>query len=187
MKKLLFPLFVSALAGCLTTSSPELAEWSIPTEVAKIAGATADFGVARLSQLIVRAPYDVRSIQVLRTDGTLVADPYNHFAAIPSQLLKGPIQDALGASRRFSAVVGSSSSATVSHTVEVTMAKVLLNCSDGSSRLAEVELSLLVLDGSRQIVWSGSGCGIGDAKDGDYGQAFAKALQAALQAAMGES
>lgn len=186
MKQLLPLLFASAFAGCLTTSSPELAEWSIPSEAPKTTRATSDFGVARLSQLLVRAPYDIRSLQVLRSDGTLVADPYNHFAAIPSQLLKGPVQDALGHSRRFTAVVGSSSSATVSHTVEVTVTKALLDCSGESSRLAVVELSLLVLDRQRAIVWAGSGFGVGDAKDGDYGSAFAKALKTAIAVAMGE-
>lgn len=193
MKKLLSLLLVPAVAGCLTSKAPEMSEWVVASKVPSAVadsqvmreGAQADYGIARLSQLVIRAPYDSRSIQVLRADGTLVADPYNHFAAIPSQLLKGPIQDALGDSKRFTMVVGSSSSASVSHIVEVTVTRLCLDCATEEKRMAEVECTVLVLNRDRQIVWTGAGVGREDAVDGDFGRAFSKALKSSLEVALG--
>lgn len=191
MKNLAPLLLVPAFAGCLTSTPLDCAEWSIPTEPCALklpvsgVRADADFGIARLSQLVVRAPYDSRSIQVLRADKTLMPDPYNHFAAIPSQLLKGPVQDALGDSPRFTTIVASSSSVTTSHIVEVTVSKLQLDCSVEGSRKAEVELSILVLNRDREIVWMGRGSSHIEAKDGNYGMAFAEALNLSLKVAMG--
>lgn len=185
MRKLLALLLVPALAGCLTASkAPEPVTWTVGAGPVARRAETPSFGVTRLSQVNVRAPYDVPSLAVLRADATLAFDSYNRFAALPSHLLKGAAQDVLAASGRFAAVVPSTSSASATHVAELTVTAFRLDCSS-ETRTAETGVSLLILDGRRTIVASACGDGRADATDGDYGSAFAKAFAQAVEKALG--
>ena len=187
MKKLLAICLLPVVSGCLslTATNPTVADWPVRAGTLARQEKTAKFGVTRLSQVAVRAPYDVRQMGVSRTDNTLAFDAYNRFAALPSQLLKGVAQDVLAASGLFKSVVSSSSAAAASHVVELTVTDLRLECADGS-REAAVGLDLLVLDRNREIVAFVSGTGRGDAADGDYGAAFSTAFTLALEKALGE-
>lgn len=185
MRKFFALLPLVALTGCLSPiKPPEVSEWTVHPETLANRVSTAKYGVTRLSTIQVRAPYDVRPVAVFRSDMSLAFDPYNHFAAIPSQLLKGIAQDLLAASGRFEAVVASTSAASSSHLVELTVADLRLDCSAGTednpSQNATVALSLIVLDRDRRIVASGKGTGGSSVEDGDFGTAFSKAFAAAV-------
>lgn len=188
MKKLGAILLFGMCAGCLTATKPTaICDWSVQVATLKDRAETPRYGVARLSQVSVRAPYDVKSMAVLRADSSLAFDPYNLFAAQPSQLLKGVVQDALTASGYFKVVVPSTSAASVSEIVEVTVSSLRLNCLNGeeSRPLAEASVALLILNGSREIVGASRGSGSAEAVEGDYGAAFSKAITHALSAALG--
>jgi len=170
-------------AGCFTASPLETSDWSVEFQGQAKRAAEPKFGVVRVSQVSVRAPYDVRSIQVMRADGSLAQDPYNRFAAAPSQLLKGPVVDALGASGAFSEVVGPASSAAVSVVAEVSVARLALDCRKDGSRTAVVELNMLLLGRDRGIVSYVRGDGSADAADGNYAKAFSVAFSSAIESA----
>lgn len=189
MKKLLVTLLIPACAGCFTAHVPDVSEWNVVPDVATVRTAkTPAYGVARLSQVIVCAPYDERGMLVFRDDNTVASDPYNLFAAVPSRLLREPARSVLQASGKFSAVVGSASSANVSHVIELTVTDLRLDCSHDEShpdrREAVAEVFLLVLDKDRNIAGSMRGTARSDARDGNYGTAFSKAFSAALEDAL---
>ena len=178
-------LAASALSGCLTSSVPEIACWNIEYSGERAGrGVEPRFGVARVSQVVVRAPYSVKGLAVLRANGTVAFDPYNEYAAGPSALLKGVVEDALEASGFFKAVVGASSSAAASVAAEVTVTRLALDCRKEGVRNAVAELELRLLAG-RDIASSAKGSGIADAADGNYGAAFSGAVSDAIKAALG--
>ena len=174
---------MSVLAGCFTSRPPEIRDWTVEFCWRAKPVAQPKFGVVRVSQVTVRAPYDARGFQVLRADGSLAQDPYNRFAASPSQLLKGPIQDAFAASGAFDGVVGQSSSAAVSAVAEVSFSRFALDCRTDGSRTADVALTVLVLDRDRKIAALLRGDGRADAAAGDYSKAFSEAFSAAIESA----
>ena len=174
-----------ALAGCLTSSTaPEVVCWNIEyIGSAQAEKGSPRFGVARVSQVVVRSPYCVKGLAVLRANGTVAFDPYNEYAAGPAAILKGAVQDALAASGLFKEVVESSSSAKSSVLVEVTFTRLALDCRDDGRRAA-VELELRIV-GDRDIVARAKGSGEADAADGKYGAAFSRAVSDALSGALG--
>ena len=172
-----------ACSGCLTSRASEVRDWTVEFRSRARVAAKPKFGVARVSQVSVRAPYEVRSLQVMRDDGSIAQDPFNRFAAAPPQLLKGPVVDALGASGVFGEVVGSTSSAAASVVAEVTVSRLALDCRKDGTRRALVELSALVLDRDRGIATRGRGDGAADAADGDYAKAFSEAFSSAMESA----
>jgi len=191
MKRLGAFLLAPVLAGCLSAHVPEISHWNIVADpLRKPSSAKAAFGVTRLTQVIVCAPYDERTMTVYRDDNTLIEDPFNVYASVPSRLLREPARVMLEASGRFKSVVGSSSSATASHVVEITVTDFRLDCSRDEThpdrREAVVEAFVLVLDGNRNIVGSARGSACGDARDGDYGRAFSKAFTGAMEAALAD-
>ena len=186
-KALAAALAASALAGCLTSvGTPEVACWNVEYTGAK-AGRDVEprFGVARVSQVVVRAPYAVKGLAVLRANGTVAFDPYNEYAAGPNSLLKGAVEDALSASGLFKSVVGASSAAGASVSAEVTVARLALDCRREGLRRAVAELELRLVDG-RSIVATVRGTGEADAADGNYGAAFSSAVSGALVGAIGQ-
>lgn len=176
------------VAGCLSGGPRPVSSWPVHACVVAKPAAKPTFGVTRLSQLVVRAPFDARQLAVLRDDATMADDPYNRFPAAPSQLLKGPAMDVLASSGKFAAVVGSTSAASVSHVAEITVTALQLDCKEGDGgeprREAQVGVSLLVLDRDRAIVGMGEGFGTGDARKGNYGEAFSIAFTSSLLAAL---
>ena len=186
MNKLLAVCLLPVVTGCfsLTATNPTVADWPLRAGTLARQESVPKFGVTRLSQVTVRAPYDARQMGVFRADNTLASDSCNRFAALPSQLLKGVAQDVLASSGLFKAVVAASSAASTSHAVELTVTDWRLDCS-GGAREAAVCLDLLVLDRGREIVATVSGGGRADAADGDYGTAFSTAFALALEKALG--
>lgn len=179
-------VFAAALSGCLSASrAPEVACWSV--EYAGENGAAQirepRFDVVRVSQVVVRAPYGVKGLAVLRANGTVAFDPYNEYAAGPSALVKGVVEDALSASGLFKAVVGSSSAVRAPLQAEVTVTRLALDCRAEGSRRAVAELDVCLVDG-RGIVARAKGAGDADAADGKYGAALSRAVSDALAEAM---
>ena len=176
-------LLLPLIAGCLTSRVPEVSCWNLEYSGEKRApDAGARFGMARVSQILVRAPYASTSLVVLRANGTVAFDPYNEFAAGVVPLLKGVVFDAVEASGRFKAVVEATSSASAASLVEVTVSRLALDCRTEGSRRAVAELLMRVVDG-RAIVASANGSGEADAADGNYGAAFSRAVSQALSEA----
>ncbi|MBR2839413.1 MAG: hypothetical protein IKE55_11550 [Kiritimatiellae bacterium] len=182
----LVPLFaVCVLAGCLTSTPPEVACWNVEyAGSSQTARETPRFGVARVSQVAVRSPYCVKGIAVMRANGTVAFDPYNEYAAGPGAILKGVVQDALAASGLFKAVVEAPSSAKSSLLVEVSFTRLALDCRVEGARRAVAELELRLV-GDRDIVARAKGSGDADAADGNYGAALSGAVSEALSAALG--
>ena len=137
-----------------------------------------------MSQVLVRSPYGVKGLAVLRADGSVAFDPYNEYAAGPAAILKGVVHDALAASGLFKEVVESSSSVKASALVEVSFTRLALDCRERGARRAVANVELRVV-GDRDIVAHAKGSGESDAADGNYGAAFSRAASEALSAALG--
>lgn len=185
-RKVLPLLLLPLIAGCLTSRVPDVSCWNLEYSGERRAPGDADarFGLARVSQIAVRAPYSSKSLVVLRANGTVAFDPCNEFAAGVVPLLRGVVFDAMEASGRFKAVVEATSSAGVASLVEVTVSRLAIDCRTDGSRLAVAELLMRVVDG-RAIVASATGSGEADAADGNYGAAFSSAVSQALSEAAG--
>ncbi len=191
MKRILLGTSLAALAGCFSTTTP-LAPTAWTVEYAADAAAAsapratpegASLGSVRVAQVVVRAPYDVREIAVLRPNGSLAFDPYNQFASLPSSLLKGAVQDALQAFGDIRAAVPSTSRLDADLTAETTVTRLVLDCREEGTRRATVELTILLLKG-RVAFATVSGVGIADAADGNYARAFSAAFSQAMSDAL---
>lgn len=183
----LLPLVVlPAMAGCLSPSHPpEVACWNLEYTAPSATSAAAKprFGVARASQVMVRAPYSAKSIAVLRGNGTVAFDPYNEFAAGVAQLMKGIVAEAMEDSGLFDSVVGSSSSAGSDVFAEATVTRLALDCREQGKRKAVADVSVMLVRG-RDIAAKASGSGEADASDSNYGKAFSCAVSDALATAL---
>ena len=190
LEKIFASVGIALLAGCFTTTTP-LAPTAWTVEYAADAVASAPVrsveasahGSVRVAQVVVRAPYDVREIAVLRPNGSLAFDPYNQFASLPSSLLKGAVQDALQAHVAFRSAVPSSSRLDADLTAETTITRLVLDCREEGTRRATVELTLLLLKG-RVAFASVDGVGVADASDGNYARAFSAAFSQAMSDAL---
>ena len=174
------------LSGCLTSSRPsEVACWNIEyaAKTATPAEASPRFGVVRVAHVSVRAPYDTKSISVLRGDGTVAFDPYNEFAAGVARLIKGTVAEALEKSGHFKSVIGSSSSAGSDVFAEVSVTKLALDCRTQGKRKAVADINVMLV-ASRDIAAISMGSGEADADDGNYGAAFSRAVSDALAKAI---
>lgn len=183
MKKLLALMLVPALAGCFSASPIQVSHWPVDYVGPVSSVRSGKLGIGRVSQVVVRAPYNVEGISVLRENGTVEQDPYNEFAALPSTLLRGALLDAMAASGKFKTVVNSSSATQASTTVEMMVTNLSLDCRTQDERKAVVTVVLRVLK-SGEIVGLEKGEGIADAANGNYGAAFSKAFSSALSAAL---
>lgn len=151
----------------------------------KQSAASPKFGIGRVSQVIVRTPYNVEGLVVLRADGTAEVDAYNEYVASPVGLLKGVVFDAMEASGRFSTVVNASSSVVSDTSVEVLVTRLALDCRNEGERKAVAALVVRILKNG-EIVGFEKGEGESDAADGKYGAAFSRAVSSALSAAFGQ-
>ena len=183
MKKLFALMLVPALAGCFTASPIPVAHWPVDYVGPVSAVRSGKLGIGRVSQVVVRAPYNAEGISVLRENGTVERDAYNEFAALPSTLLKGALLDAMAASGKFTTVVNSSSATISSTSVELMVTKLALDCRTPGGRRAAATVVLRVLK-SGEIVGLEKGEGVADAADGTYGAAFSKAFSTALSEAL---
>ena len=182
MKKLIAVLSVPALAGCLTATSPEVSQWNLEYTGGSRPAQTAKYDVVRISQVLVRSPYNVSGIAVLRANGSMAFDPYNEYAAQPSSLLKGVVFEALEASDLCRTVVNPSSSIRSSASVEVMVTKLALDCREGDARRAVAGVLVRILGQDSFEVARGEG--ESDAANGNYGAAFSRAVSAALDSAL---
>ena len=191
LEKIFASVGIALLAGCFTTTTP-LAPTAWTVEYAADAAAAsapratpegASLGSVRVAQVVVRAPYDVREIAVLRPNGSLAFDPYNQFASLPSSLLKGAVQDALQSFGDVRAAVSSSSRLDADLTAETTVTRLVLDCREEGTRRATVELTILLLKG-RVAFASVDGVGVADASDGNYARAFSAAFSQAMSDAL---
>lgn len=173
---------MSALTGCMTSSVPDVTCWNLEFS-GKQEAPKPRFGIARVSQIVARAPYGGKNLAVLRADGSVAFDHYNEFSAGLVPLLKGVVFDAAKASGAFKGVVGATSSAGSDVFVEVTLTRLALDCREAGSRRAVAEVQVQLVDG-RDIVSSATGSGAADAADGKYGSAFSGAVSDALAAAL---
>lgn len=186
MKKIVTAVFLlPLLTGCLTATVPDVARWPVeyrPVKAGQVGRPS--FGVVRLSQLVVRSPYNTEGLAVLRANGTVAFDPFNEYAAQPSFLLRGIVLDALTASGLFDSVIGATSKVSEDYAVEVSVTRLALDCRKEGERKAVAEVFLrLVKDESIAKVADGSAAI--DAADGNYGEAFSRALSVALIDATG--
>ena len=172
-----------ALTGCLTSSVPEVTCWNLEF-AGKQESPKPRFGIARVSQIAVRAPYGGKSLAVLRADGSVAFDHYNEFAAGVVPLLKGVVFDAAKGAGVFKDVVGATSSAGSDVFVEVVVTRLALNCRESGARRAVAEVFVQLVEG-RDIVSAAVGSGAADAADGKYGPAFSSAVSDALATAFG--
>ena len=175
----------ASMTGCLTTSPQERSDWNVEcTEAALRVAEKPKFGVARVALVEMRAPYAVREIAVLRSDGSIAFDPCNSYAASPVSLMKGVALESLSRSGLFSSVVGSGSSVAQDVDVEVAVTRLALDCRTEGHRDASVSLSL-VLVGNRTVLASSSAEAAEPVEGGDYSAAFSRAFSRALSTAIG--
>ncbi|MDY3229147.1 MAG: hypothetical protein SOW92_05785 [Kiritimatiellia bacterium] len=185
MKKRLSLLALAAvLTGCMSPAPKAPSCWTVALDPVPIfAAATPKFGVTRLSQVTVRAPFDGSRLAVLRHDGSIAFDPFNSFAAQPAALLRGTAQDVLAASGLFRQVLHGTSTAQASLGVEIVVTRLALDCTKKGARKAVVGLTLVMMDG-RSVTASCVGEGSAKADDGNFSAAFSSAFTAALAGAL---
>ena len=185
MKKLIALSLFPLLSGCLSASAPRVTQWLLeykgPVRVTRLV----KYEVGRVSQVLVRSPYNEVGIAVLRADGSMAFDPYNEYAANPTALLKGFVFDAMDASGLFGTVVNPSSSVKSQALAEVLVSRLALDCRKEGERkaVAAVRVRLIANDGKALYA---QGEGSADAKDGNYGAALSAALSAALNTAFAQ-
>lgn len=138
----------------------------------------------RISQILVRAPYDNPALTVLRDNGSLARDSYNGFAMMPSVVLRGSTIDVLRKSGIARHVVAPISSVHADASVEVTVTKFVLDCTGGEKK-ASVGVSAVFVDQKDRTISSVS---FGDAavsvKEGRFSEAFSSAYTLALSKAL---
>ncbi len=189
MKRTFALALLPLLAGCLMSAPPSVATWTIAYEPSRLAASSAapaegaPRGSVRVAQVAVRAPYDAKSLAVLRPNGSLAFDPYNQFAALPAALLKGVVQDAFLAHGAFRAAVPAASQVATELSAETTVTRLALDCRTPGERRATVALTVVLVK-DRAIYASASGEGSSDAADGDYTRAFSEAFSRAVAAAL---
>lgn len=174
-----------ALCGCLSAAPKAPRNWLVEWDRAQIpseASRKAAFGLARLSSVAVRAPYDTSHIAVLRDDGTVAFDPCNTYAASPAQLLRGAAADALSSSGVFERVLPSGSAAAADVSVEIVVRRLALDCRSGGAREALVEIETVILDARSVVAAAGAQSRV-DASEGDYSAAFSRAFAQAVRKA----
>ena len=86
MKKLIALSLIPILFGCLTASSPKVTQWLLEYKGPVRATRQTKYEVGRVSQVLVRSPYNEVGIAVLRADGSMAFDPYNEYAANPTAM-----------------------------------------------------------------------------------------------------
>ena len=174
------------VSGCLSSSVQPVSRWTIDYRAGGKYAAAVRYGVARVSQVSVRAPYDGDGMSVLRADGSVAADAYNLFAASPSQLLRGVVFDALSASGLFAFVVNGSSAVASDVSVELLVTRLALDCrGDGDAgRAARAEIVLRLVEPRGKLMKALVAAGTADAADGNYGRAFSAAVSRALEKAL---
>ena len=182
MKQILAILTLPVLAGCLSASSPKVTQWLLeyrgPVKMTRIP----KYEVGRVSQILVRSPYNEVGIAVLRTDGSMAFDSYNEYAANPTALMRSVVFDAMDASGLFGSVVNPSSSVKSSALVEVLIGRLALDCRREGERKAVASVRVrIIADG--ELALHAKGEGEADAKDGNYGAALSDALSKALSSA----
>lgn len=190
MKRMLSLCALPLVAGCLTSAPPEIATWTVefapaPSAVAVSAAESPSRGSVRIAQVSVRAPYDAKSLAVLRPNGALAFDPYNQFAAPPAALLKSAVQDAFLARGAFRTAVPAASQLTTDVSAEATVTRLALDCRTPGERRATVALTVLLLK-DRAVFASARGEGSADAADGNYSRAFSQAFSQAVSAALAQ-
>ena len=185
MNKLIALSLIPLLSGCLSASAPRVTQWLLEYKGPVRATRLTKYEVGRVSQVLVRSPYNEVGIAVLRADGSMAFDPYNEYAANPTAMLKGFVFDAMDASGIFGTVVNPSSSVKSQALVEVVIARLALDCRREGERkaVASVRVRLISDDGKALHV---QGEGTVDAKDGNYGAALSNALSMALNSAFGQ-
>ena len=185
MKKLIALSLIPLLSGCLSASSPKVTQWLLEYKGPVRATRLTKYEVGRVSQVLVRSPFNEVGIAVLRADGSMAFDPYNEYAANPTAMLKGVVFDAMDASGLFGTVVNPSSSVKSQAQSEVLVSRLVLDCRKEGERkaVAAVRVRLIANDGKALYA---QGEGTADAKDGNYGAALSGALSTALNAAFAQ-
>lgn len=140
--------------------------------------------IVRISQVLVRAPYNAAGLTVLRADGSLAFDAYNEYAAQPATLMKGVVFEALSASGLCRTVVNPSSFVSSTASLEVMVTKLALDCRKDDARRAVAGVLVRLIGKDSLSVARGEG--EADAADGNYGAAFSRAVSAALDAAFAQ-
>ena len=185
MKKLIALAFAPVLFGCLSASTPKVTQWLLEYKGPVKTTRLSKYEVGRVSQVLVRSPYNEMGIAVLRADGSMAFDPYNEYAANPTALLKGFVFDAMDASGLFGSVVNPSSSVKSTAQVEVLISRLALDCRKEDERKAVASVRVRILADAEKPLYA-QGEGEADAKDGNYGAALSDALSAALNSAFGQ-
>ena len=182
MKKLIALSLIPILTGCLSASAPRVTQWLLEYKGPVRTTRLVKYEVGRVSQVLVRSPYNEVGIAVLRADGSMAFDPYNEYAANPTAMLKGFVFDAMDASGLFGTVVNPSSSVKPQAMLEVLVSRLALDCRKEGERkaVAAVRVRLIANDGKALYA---QGEGSADAKDGNYGAALSDALSTALNSA----
>ena len=185
MKKLIALLLIPILTGCLSASAPRVTQWLLEYKGPVRATRLVKYEVGRVSQVLVRSPYNEVGIAVLRADGSMAFDPYNEYAANPTAMLKGFVFDAMDASGLFGTVVNPSSSVKSQAMAEVLVSRLALDCRKEGERkaVAAVRVRLIANDGKALYA---QGEGTADAKGGNYGAALSDALSTALNSAFAQ-
>jgi len=187
VKNMLMTLALApVLAGCLGSAPKPAVNWTMEFEAPAIASPIGDELASvpvRLAQVNVRAPYNGARLAVLRPNGSIAFDSYNQFAAPPPQLVRNVVEDAMKTSGRFAGVVGASSSVSTPWAVEVEVTRLALDCRR-EGRLEAVTAVELVLIRDHQTVSVGRGEQSVMVVDGNFTEAFSRALGSAVNDAI---
>lgn len=186
MKKLIALFLIPVLSGCLSTEAPKVKQWLLEYRGPVCSTRLTKYEVGRVSQVLMRSPYNEVGIAVLRADGSMAFDPYNEYAANPTAMLKGVVFEAMDASGLFGAVVNPSSAVRSTAIVEVLVSRLALDCRAEGVRKAVASVVVRLVGGDSERAAYAQGDGEADARDGNYGAALSGAVSTALNSAFGQ-
>lgn len=184
MRNLLMVVLPLVLAGCFSVTPPKVKHWTVTPAASELTPAERPtYGEARLAIVAVRSPFDGKEFTVLRSDGSMAFDPFNHFASAPSALIKGAALDVIRGTGMFKGVQTAVTTADVSCNLELIVDEIALDCRTEGSRLASVKLTLAMIS-KRQVSAAAHGAATVDASSGDYSAAFGEAFTKAVVSAV---
>ena len=157
MQKLIALSLIPILTGCLSASAPRVTQWLLEYKGPVRSTRLTKYEVGRVSQVLVRSPYNEVGIAVLRADGSMAFDPYNEYAANPTAMLKGFVFDAMDASGLFGTVVNPSSSVKSQAMLEVLISRLALDCRKDGERKAVASVRVRLISGDGKAVYAQGG------------------------------
>lgn len=184
MKKIIALMLMPVLSGCFSSQPPAITTWLVKPIEQSVDKLPRKFDSARVSQVVMRSPYETSMMCILRGDGSVAFDYYNRFATSPAAMLKGPSIDLIRSSGLFKSVCGPSSALHTDLGIEIIVTKFALDCTSPVPMAAAEVLITVINQKDRALVKAATGEATMAIGEGDYAAAFSYAYTRAISQAL---